>query len=230
MFLLRPPSSANGRHGGRSAPRVSAGATTRERLAPAAAASGALPAHFLFNALHAIAALVRERRNADAVRALDQLGDLQRMILLHSHRLLWPLADELAFVRRYTAFEQLRFGERCVVAFDIADGLDALSVPTLALQTLVENAIKHGVARRIGPSCVTVRAAVEGDALVFTVCNDRPDFPACVPGLGFGLRAIRAQLALLDDEKAGFRLDLKASAGVVATLRLPLTAVESCRR
>lgn len=230
MFLLRPPSSANGRRGGRSAPRVSAGATTRVRLAPAAVASGALPAHFLFNALHAIGALVREQRNADAVRALDRLGDLQRMILLHSHRLLWPLADELAFVRRYTAFEQLRFGDRCVVAFDIADGLDDVPVPTLALQTLVENAIKHGVARRVGPSCVTVRVAAEAETLVLTVCNDRPDFSAAMPGLGFGLRAIRAQLARLNDERAGFRLDLKAPAGVVATLRLPLTAVESCRR
>jgi two-component system sensor histidine kinase AlgZ len=229
MSPLRPPSSVKERRGGRPAPRVSAGAT-REWLAPAAPAPEALSAHFLANALHAIATLVRGQRAAEAVRALEQLGDLHRMILLHSHRFTWSLAEELAFVRRYAEFERLRFGERLDVSFEIAAGLGEVAVPTLALQTLVENAFKHGVARRVGRSRVAIRAVAEEDWLVLTVCNDRPDFAAPVPGLGFGLRAVRAQLAVLHDGHASLRVDLHAAAGVVATLRLPLACALPCRR
>jgi two-component system, LytTR family, sensor kinase len=123
-----------------------------------AALRAELNPHFLFNALNAVAALVRRREHDAAVGALARLGELLRGTLDRQATHESSLEDELAFLRQYLEIERLRFHDRLVVREEIDPAvLDAL-VPTLILQPLVENAVRHGIARTPGPGRITLRA------------------------------------------------------------------------
>jgi two-component system, LytTR family, sensor kinase len=116
-----------------------------------------LQPHFLFNTLHAISAMMH-RDVDEADRTLMRLSDLLRMTLENLGRQEIPLQAELDFVSKYLEIEQTRFADRLVVRFDIEpETLDAL-VPTLLLQPLVENAIKHGISKKSGPGHIDIRA------------------------------------------------------------------------
>ncbi|HXW08338.1 MAG TPA: histidine kinase [Vicinamibacterales bacterium] len=127
--------------------------------------------HFLFNTLHAISALMHKDVEA-ADRTLMRLSDLLRVSLEHTGQQEITLKAELDFLTRYLQIEQTRFADRLVVRFDVApEALDGL-VPNLILQPLVENAIKHGVARKAGPGRVDISARRDGDKLVMEVRDD----------------------------------------------------------
>jgi signal transduction histidine kinase len=127
--------------------------------------------HLLFNALHAISALMH-RDVALADRTLGDLGELLRLALDQAGHQQVPLAAELQFLRTYLRIEETRFGDRLIVRFDVQPGaLDGL-VPTLLLQPLVENAIKHGVARRPGEGHIDVTARRTGGKLRLEVRDD----------------------------------------------------------
>jgi two-component system LytT family sensor kinase len=130
---------------------------TRLIAAQMAALRQQLQPHFLFNTLHAISALMH--RDVDAAdRTLMKLSDLLRMTLENVGRQEIPLHAELDFLSKYLDIEQTRFADRLVVRFDVEpETLDTL-VPTLLLQPLVENAIKHGVSKKNGPGHVDIRA------------------------------------------------------------------------
>jgi LytS/YehU family sensor histidine kinase len=120
--------------------------------------------HFLFNTLHAISALMHKDVEA-ADRTLIRLGDLLRLTLENIGRHEIPLKAELDFLQKYLEIEQTRFADRLTVRFDIhPETLDA-RVPNLILQPLVENAIKHGVARTVGPGHIQITARRDGDKL-----------------------------------------------------------------
>ncbi len=127
--------------------------------------------HFLFNTLHAISTLMH--RDVDAAdRVLIQLSDLLRITLEHLGRQEITLGAELGALSKYVAIEQTRFADRLVVGFEIQpETLDCM-VPSLLLQPLVENAIKHGVARKSGAGHVDIRARREGDKLRLEVRDD----------------------------------------------------------
>jgi hypothetical protein len=180
--------------------------------------------HFLFNTLHTVAALVRSGRNPDAVRTIAGLSDLLRAALRRDGAAEVPLRDELAFVERYLAIEQIRFQDR-LEARIVADPavLEAL-VPNLILQPLVENAIRHGVERRTAPGRITVAAGRRRETLVLRVedacgCTDAP--VAGGGGSGIGLSNTRARLRQLYGERQ--RLDLLATdgGGALAVVELP---------
>jgi sensor histidine kinase YesM len=127
--------------------------------------------HFLFNTLHAVSALMH--RDVDAAdRTLMRVSDLLRLTV---ERLGEPeiiLGAELDFLRRYLEIERTRFADRLVVRYDVQpEALDAL-VPTLLLQPLVENAIKHGVARKSGEGHVDITARRDHDKLWIEVRDD----------------------------------------------------------
>src|SRR5262249_46782702 len=102
--------------------------------------------HFLFNTLHTISALVRECPAA-AVRTIAQLSDLLRHTLETGGHSLIPLCDELHSVELYLEIERTRFEERLAVRIDVDHDLNSIRVPGFILQPLVENAVRHGIAR-----------------------------------------------------------------------------------
>ncbi len=120
--------------------------------------------HFLFNTLHAVSTLMH-RDVAAADRTLTRLADLLRLTLERLGEQEVTLASELEFLRKYLDIERMRFADRLVVRFDISPDAEEAFVPTLLLQPLVENAIKHGVARKPGPGQIDVMARREQDKL-----------------------------------------------------------------
>jgi two-component system, LytTR family, sensor kinase len=130
-----------------------------------------LQPHFLFNTLHAISTLMH--RDVDAAdRTLMRLSDLLRMTLEYAGRPEVTLHTELDFLSKYLEIEQTRFAERLIVHFDIdAETLDTL-LPSLLLQPLVENAIKHGVSRKAGPGHVNITTRRDHDKLWIEIRDD----------------------------------------------------------
>ncbi len=136
--------------------------------------------HFLFNALNGVSALVAEKRDDDAREMIAQLGTFLRATLDgRSHEV--PLAEELALTETYLSIEKARLGERLQLQWNVGAGvLDAI-VPALLLQPLVENAIRHGIARRSAPGRIEIDIEARGDRLHLRVRNDGADVPAADP-------------------------------------------------
>lgn len=184
--------------------------------------------HFLFNALNTIAALIAERPD-EAEDAVEHLAAIFRHTLTTAAAPTVSLGDELDLVRRYLAIEQMRFGDRLRVEIAASEALKSRPVPAFALQTLVENAVKHGLEPRRGPVTLAV-AAKEGDdgALVLTVDDSGvgvrgQDAPGRVDpsGYGIGLSNVAARLADLYGRADLLRLDSRPGAGTTATLIVP---------
>lgn len=181
--------------------------------------------HFLFNALHSVMHLI-PIEPARAAQAAEQLGDLLRHSI-EEDRDLVTLAEEWRFVERYLDIERLRFGERLHVETDIADDATHAAIPSFALLTLVENAVRHSVQERLEPTTVSVRARVDHGALLVTVHDTGAGMR--VSGLdsgdGTGHRRLRDRLMALYGASA--RLDLLNDAGATnggfsARLTIPL--------
>jgi two-component system LytT family sensor kinase len=141
-----------------------------------------LQPHFLFNTLHAISALMHRDVEA-ADRTLMRLSDLLRMTLDTLGQVEVTLKSELEFLSKYLEIEQTRFADRLIVRFDVQpEALDTL-VPTLLLQPLVENAIKHGISKKAGPGHIDITARRDHDKLWIEVRDD---------GLGLSDSALNA--------------------------------------
>ncbi len=132
-----------------------------------------LQPHFLFNTLNAIASLIHVNP-AQADKMVSRLGDLLRAALNHSHLHEVTLAEELAFLEKYLDIEQVRFGDRLEVRFEIDAAVRDVLVPNLILQPLVENAIRHGISQRPGPGQILIRAHAAADetAVAIEVCDN----------------------------------------------------------
>jgi two-component sensor histidine kinase len=153
--------------------------------------------HFLFNTLHSITALVRLDATSGE-RALEQFAAMLRYVLdvnrERSEEV--PLEEELGFVRTYLALERLRLGDRLRVTEQIdPDALECL-VLAFSLQPLVENAIKHGIARRAGEGTLRIAANLVGEQLVLEVADDGTgaDGARVAEASGLGLSAVRQRL------------------------------------
>jgi len=155
--------------------------------------------HFLFNALNAIAGLI-PKDPGRAEETVEQLAEVFRYTLRRSENETARLEEELDFVRSYLEIEQARFGERLRVSFDVVDSVKGSVIPTMMIQTLVENAIKHGVASTRGAGIVAVRASAEGGLIRIEVRDNGPGFRldealSDVPGRsGYGLRNLVQRL------------------------------------
>jgi hypothetical protein len=131
--------------------------------------------HFLFNALNSISALIVTRRNEDAERMTEKLSSFLRTSLNADPGELVPLEEELSLIEEYLDIESVRFGERLVVNVDCSPEASEALVPSFLVQPLVENAIKHGVARSRDPTEIAIDAAVEDGELCIVVRNCIPD-------------------------------------------------------
>ena len=151
--------------------------------------------HFLFNTLNSIAALIAVNPAA-AEDVTTRLADVFRYALNASEHEHARLGDELEFVRAYLAIERTRFGERLRVEEAIESGLDSVLVPSLLLQPLVENAVRHGIAVRPEGGRVAISARREGRGVAIEVADDGPGFDGSAPptGNGFGLHSVRERL------------------------------------
>jgi len=181
--------------------------------------------HFLFNAMNSIAMLVRKQENATAVTMIAGLSDLMRSVLDEHPPQEVPLRDELAFVERYLAVEQLRFQDRLRVSVCAdARALEAY-VPNLVLQPVVENALKHGIARRASAGNLSITARALNGTLTLQVTDDGPGpEPPGRQSPGVGLRNVRARLHHLYGPDERFTLTRGIGGGAVATLTLPYRA------
>ncbi|GHG63053.1 histidine kinase [Comamonas sp. JC664] len=178
--------------------------------------------HFLFNALNAVATLVHSDPDA-AERMLARLGDLLRHSLDSHGRQEVTLREELEALAPYLDIERTRFGPRLEVDWKLAPEVMDARVPFLALQPLVENAIRHGLAPRAGPGRIEISAEREGDALHLHVRDNGVGPPARGParGGGVGLTNLRARLATLYGPRAALELKSATPRGAVAELRVP---------
>src|SRR5688500_13136282 len=155
--------------------------------------------HFMFNTLNSIAALVRDRRNDAAVSMIVGLSEFLRRASEDSHRSQVTLGEEVEYLQRYVDIQKVRFGERLHVSVDIPAHLLDVPVPNLLLQPLVENAIKHGIGKRVAGGTVRVTGECRDGSLYLRVYNDGPSFRNDweTNSGGVGLTNLRTRLQIL---------------------------------
>lgn len=179
-----------------------------------------LQPHFLFNTLHSIATLMRsDVESADLM--ITRLGDLLRLSLERSGEQEISLRQELAFLGAYLEIEHIRFKDRLRVAIEVPDALKDAQLPTFILQPLVENALKHGFAKRSQGGSLAIRARAEEGSLRIEV-EDDGDGPPSRHEEGVGLRSVRDRLHLLYGDLARFTFGGLPGRGTLAALTLPL--------
>jgi signal transduction histidine kinase len=189
-----------------------------------------LQPHFLFNALNSIAALVRVGETAAVVRTAEHLGTLLRLSMETSARQLVPLDQEMALVDAYLAIEEVRYGDRLRVVRRIAPDARHALVPNLILQPLIENALVHGLSRRLDASLLEVAARRDGRLLRIAVRDDGPGLPptwSLAADAGAGLRNVTDRIQGLFPGDGGFRMENGATGGAVALLSLPFADAET---
>ncbi len=195
-----------------------------EQLAGArfAALQAQVNPHFLFNTLNTIAVLVRDNDRQGAVRIVEHLSEVLRRTLSRHRANEVTLGEELELVRQYVAIEQARFSDRLRPEFRIDDSLLSAAVPSFALQHLVENAIRHGIAKHTDAGRLIVAAHRTGDLLEISVTDDGVGFDAKVDvPKGHGIDNTRERLRGLYGESASLVIVSQAEGGTIATLRLP---------
>jgi len=199
--------------------------------------------HFLFNSLNAASTLVLDGDAAAATRMLAQIGDLLRTTLDHDALPEIPLAQELAFVDQYLAIEQTRLGDRLRIERAISEDTLGAVVPSMLLQPLVENAVRHGVAPVIAGGTIRIASRIDGDRLSIAVSNSGPrrdlrgagarsnGGPGNSSGTsssngqnsrGIGLTNTEERLRTLYGEDHRFTLRWPDTGGCEATIELPL--------
>jgi two-component system, LytTR family, sensor kinase len=180
--------------------------------------------HFMFNTLHSITGLVRDYKNDAAVSMIVGLSEFLRRGLDDSHRAQVTLAEEVEYLQRYVDIQKVRFGERLEVSMDIPADLLRAQVPNLLLQPLVENAIKHGIAKRAAGGTVRVTGAHLNGKLCLKVYNDGPDFPSKwqATRTGVGIGNLRSRLQILHGNASELTLKQTNTGGVEVAVSLPL--------
>jgi hypothetical protein len=179
--------------------------------------------HFLFNSLNSVRALIAEDP-AGAQKAVTQLARTLRYTLTAGREELVTLARELEIVEDYLALESLRFGERLRIERNLAPEAMSVRVPVMLLQTVVENAIKHGIAELPAGGDLRIVAALRAGTLYLDVENTRPEKTGRVfrvEGEGVGLDNAAERLRLLFGAQANLELDLSRTEVAITRIRIP---------
>lgn len=177
--------------------------------------------HFLFNSLNAITVLVRDQNTRDASRMLELLSGILRQVLKSDKRKEVTLEKELEFTERYLAIEQVRFSDRLQLRWTIEPSIREALVPEFILQPLVENAVRHGIAKRVESGLIQVTAVRSDGSLMLSVQDNGPGyFPTSDTGVG--LANTRARLETLFGDEGGLEVRNADGGGAVVTVRLPM--------
>ncbi|HEY0976356.1 MAG TPA: histidine kinase [Flavobacteriales bacterium] len=179
--------------------------------------------HFMFNALNSIRALIDEDP-LRAKRSITQLSAILRNAMSTVKRVTVPLGEELDMVKAYLDLEHMRFEERLRVSYDVDPALERTPVPPMMLQTLVENAVRHGVAAQPegGEVHIAVQQGLHG--LVISVTNSGRYTPGASRGTGIGLQNTRERLARIYGERAELRI-MNRDGRVVTEVEMPVTTL-----
>lgn len=188
-----------------------------------------LQPHFLFNTLNAIMVLVRQQKTRPAEDMLAHLSDLLRCVLEDVEAQEVPLRRELEYLQLYLSIEQVRFQDRLRVEIAADPALIEAAVPQMALQPIVENAIRHGVGRSSSAGRIKISATRASDTLELRVQDDGPGFLAQEPRFrddsiankGIGLSNTRARLQQLYGDHAHLLTENDPGGGAIVTLVLP---------
>lgn len=196
--------------------------------------------HFLFNSLNTVADLIVADPSRAELMTL-RLAQVFRHVLAHSSRPVISIREEIDFVRTYLFIEEARFGDRLRVDIDIAPEVAAQKIPSLILQPIVENALKHGLAPKLGPGLLRIGASAQKEHICLTVEDDGigPGHmplariasteipPLTVPPPrtnGVGLKNVAARLHTLYRDRARVRLEPRAAGGSLVTILIPAAA------
>jgi signal transduction histidine kinase len=179
--------------------------------------------HFLFNSLNTVAVLTRDGDTRSATRVIEQLSAVLRRTIGRSDASEVSLDDEIDLVRQYLAVEQARFPDRLRPEIDIDPAIGGAAVPSFAVQHLVENALRHGIARRTDAGRLIVQAVRVGNALEISVIDDGPGpSPEAVAAKGHGLENTRERLrTLYPAGTASLDVTAASGGGTVARLSVP---------
>jgi two-component sensor histidine kinase len=177
--------------------------------------------HFIFNSLNSIRALVDENPQR-ARRAITELSNILRSSMQAEKSETVTLERELDIVKDYLALEYMRFEERLKVKFDIDDDTLMQPVPPMMLQTLVENAIKHGISKQVNGGEVNVIAEFKGDHLELKVRNTG-QLATSMNGDGFGIKSTQDRLNLMYQGKAFFEIKNDGPDIVESKVTVPVT-------
>jgi two-component system LytT family sensor kinase len=179
--------------------------------------------HFLFNTLNSITSLIRNHRMREAEDIVAGLGELLRRSLDHRQEAMETLEHEIDFLRRYFEIESIRFQDRLQVEFDVPAKCLAALVPSLILQPLAENAMKHGISKDPAARLLRISAGRDGTRLILTVYNEGPPLPKDEATLhnGIGMQNTITRLQMLYGDEARLRLRDQAPHGVRAEIILP---------
>ena len=177
--------------------------------------------HFLYNTLASAQYLTR----SDPARADEMLGNLityLRHSLPRTEDSLSTLGEELERARAYLEILKIRMGPRLALQIEVPDTLKSIAFPAMMLQTLVENAIKHGLEPKSGGGTVWIIARQVDDALAVTVADDGQGFNVQSSGTGIGLKNVRERLRLAYGNAASFNIVANFPTGVAATINVPV--------
>jgi LytS/YehU family sensor histidine kinase len=177
--------------------------------------------HFLFNALNTVRSLIADNPER-AQNAVTRLAKALRYNLTSPQDELVTLSQELDIVSDYLELESMRFEDRLRIQLHVPDDAAGVHIPVMLLQTLVENAIKHGIAQLPSGGLVRVCATVQSKMLVLEVENPRPPAPVRTSQEGVGLQNARDRLRLLFGARASLELDLSQPSVTTARLRIPV--------
>jgi LytS/YehU family sensor histidine kinase len=182
--------------------------------------------HFLFNALHAVSAQI----HSDPTAANDTLvlvSDMLRHAVETTRLQEVPLREELAILRLYAQIQQVRFGDRLRITWDVDETtLDAV-VPHMILQPILENSLKHGLEAHSEAGQIVISSRRDGDTLCLAIHDDGPGIrtPSARRGAGLGLLNVRDRLAQLHGERQSLEVAAAPEGGTRVTICIPFAAV-----
>jgi len=181
-----------------------------------------LQPHFLFNTLNSISVLIKDNP-ARAAETVEHLSDLLRHVLKNVEDHFTSLKQEIDFIQKYLSIEQVRFGERLCVQFAIPENLHEIPVPSVILQPLVENAIRHGIAEKMGPGLVSLKASKNRKKLQLEIFDSGNGYlpEKSRSEFGLGLQITRDRLTSLYAEDFALKFENEAN-GTRVILEIPI--------